>query len=137
MRTEVIRVATGSRETVHDITGECETFLRRTGARDGLLNVFIPHATAGIALIELGAGSDIDLLDAMATLLPKDDRWTHSHGSLGHGRSHVMPAIVPPHATIPVLEGRMALGTWQSVAVVDLNVDNIDRTVRLSFVDGG
>jgi secondary thiamine-phosphate synthase enzyme len=137
MRTEVIRVATGSRETVHDITGECETFLRRTGARDGLLNVFIPHATAGIALIELGAGSDLDLLETMASLLPKDDRWNHSHGSLGHGRSHVMPAIVPPHATIPVLEGRMALGTWQSVAVVDLNVDNIERKVRLSFVDGG
>src|SRR4051794_26152748 len=120
MRTEEIRVATGSRETVHDITGECDTFLSRTGAGDGLLNIFVPHATAGIALMELGAGSDTDLLDAMGSLLPKDDRWTHSHGSLGHGRSHVMPALVAPYATIPVVGGKMALGTWQSVAVVDL-----------------
>jgi secondary thiamine-phosphate synthase enzyme len=137
MHTEEIRVATGSRETVHDITGECEAFLSRVSARDGLLNIFVPHATAGIALIELGAGSDTDLLDAMGTLLPKDDRWTHSHGSLGHGRSHVMPALVPPYATIPVISGNMALGTWQSVAVVDLNVDNVVRKVRLSFVEGG
>jgi secondary thiamine-phosphate synthase enzyme len=137
MRTEVIRVATGSRETVHDITGDCETFLSRAGAGDGLLNIFVPHATAGIALIELGSGSEVDLLDAMRALLPKDDRWTHSHGSLGHGRSHVMPAIVPPHATIPVVEGKMALGTWQSVAVVDLNVDNVVRKVRLSFMASG
>jgi secondary thiamine-phosphate synthase enzyme len=137
MRTEVIRVATGSREAVHDITGECAGFLGRAGAADGLLSIFVPHATAGIALIELGAGSDVDLLDAMRTLLPKDDRWTHSHGSLGHGRSHVMPALVPPYATIPVVEGKMALGTWQSVALVDLNVDNVVRNVRLSFIDGG
>ncbi len=137
MRTEVIRVATGSRETVHDITGDCAAFLDRVEAGDGLLNIFVPHATAGVALLELGAGSDTDLLEAMRTLLPKDDRWAHSHGSLGHGRSHVMPAIVPPHATVPVIEGRMALGTWQSVAVVDLNVDNVVRNVRLSFVDGG
>jgi secondary thiamine-phosphate synthase enzyme len=137
MRTEVIRVATGSRETVHDITGECGEFLARSEAHDGLLNIFVPHATAGIALIELGAGSDVDLLAAMRTLLPKDDRWAHSHGSLGHGRSHVMPAVVPPYATIPVIDGEMALGTWQSVAVVDLNVDNVVRKVRLSFVDGG
>jgi secondary thiamine-phosphate synthase enzyme len=137
MRTEVIRVATGSRETVHDITGDCETFLSRAGAGDGLLNIFVPHATAGIALIELGSGSEVDVLDAMRALLPKDDRWAHSHGSLGHGRSHVMPAIVPPHATIPVVGGKMALGTWQSVAVVDLNVDNVVRKVRLSFMASG
>jgi secondary thiamine-phosphate synthase enzyme len=137
MRTEVIRVATGSREAVQDITGECEDFLARTRAADGLLHIFVPHATAGIALIELGSGSDVDLLDAMRALLPKDDRWAHSHGSLGHGRSHVMPALVPPYATIPVVGGKMALGTWQSVAVVDLNVDNVVRQVRLSFIDGG
>jgi secondary thiamine-phosphate synthase enzyme len=137
MRTEVIQVTTGSTETVQDITGECDRFLSRTGAADGLLNIFVPHATAGIALIELGSGSDDDLLDAMRALLPKDDRWAHSHGSLGHGRSHVMPAIIPPYATIPVLQGKMALGTWQSVAVVDLNVDNVVRKVRLSFIDGG
>ncbi len=96
--------------------------------------MFVPHATAGIALIELGAGSDHDLLAALDDLLPADDRWRHAHGSRGHGRSHVMPAFVPPHATIPVTAGRMALGTWQSVTLVDLNVDNEDRRVRLSFV---
>jgi secondary thiamine-phosphate synthase enzyme len=137
MRTEVIRVSTGRTETVHDITGECDAFLRGVGAKDGLLNVFVPHATAGIALIEMGSGSDADLLDAMGSLLPKDDRWTHSHGSPGHGRSHVMPAMVAPYATIPVVGGKPALGTWQSVAVVDLNVDNVEREVRLSFIDGG
>lgn len=137
MRTEVIRVATGSTAAVHDITGECHAFLRDAGAADGLLNLFVPHATAGIALIELGAGSDNDLLNAMDRLLPKDDRWVHSHGSPGHGRSHVMPALVAPYATIPVVDGGMALGTWQSVAVVDLNVDNVVRMVRLSFIDGG
>jgi secondary thiamine-phosphate synthase enzyme len=137
MRTEVIQVPTGSTETVHDITGECRKFLRDAGATDGLLNVFVPHATAGIALIEMGSGSDTDLLDAMGSLLPKDDRWTHSHGSRGHGRSHVMPAMIAPYATIPVVGGKLALGTWQSVAVVDLNVDNVERKVRLSFIDGG
>jgi secondary thiamine-phosphate synthase enzyme len=135
MRTEVIHVATGGTETVLDITGKCAEFVR--GAGDGLLNVFVPHATAGIALIELGAGSDDDLLSALRSLLPADDRWEHSHGSRGHGRSHVMPALVPPYATIPVIGGKMALGTWQSVAVVDLNVDNVERKVRLSFITGG
>jgi secondary thiamine-phosphate synthase enzyme len=135
MRSEVIHVATGGTETILDITGECAAFVR--GAGDGLLNVFVPHATAGIALIELGAGSDTDLLSALRELLPADDRWEHSHGSRGHGRSHVMPALVPPYATIPVIGGKMALGTWQSVAVVDLNVDNVDRKVRLSFITGG
>jgi secondary thiamine-phosphate synthase enzyme len=137
MRTEVIRVSTGSAETVHDISGECAAFLRDAGAADGLLNVFVPHATAGVALIELGSGSDDDLIDTMGALLPKDDRWTHAHGSPGHGRSHVMPAMIAPYATIPVIGGKLALGTWQSVAVVDLNVDNLERTVRLSFSDGG
>ena len=137
MRTEVVEVATGDKETVHDITGECSAFLRRAGATDGLLNIFVPHATAGIALIELGAGSDDDLLSALRDLLPPDDRWRHSHGSPGHGRSHVMPALVTPYATLPVIDGEMALGTWQSVALVDLNVDNVERNVRLSFVVGG
>jgi secondary thiamine-phosphate synthase enzyme len=137
MRTEVIDVATGNKEAVHDITGECEGFLRDSGARDGILNIFVPHATAGVALLELGAGSDQDLLAALGDLLPADDRWVHAHGSRGHGRSHVMPALVPPYAMIPVIDGRMALGTWQSVALVDLNIDNAVRQVRLSFVDGG
>jgi secondary thiamine-phosphate synthase enzyme len=135
MKSSVIQVSTGTREVVHDITAECERFAAAAGG-DGLLHVFVPHATAGVALIELGAGSDTDLLAALADLLPADDRWRHAHGSRGHGRSHVMPALIPPYATIPVLDGRMALGTWQSVAIVDLNVDNPDRQVRLSFVAG-
>jgi secondary thiamine-phosphate synthase enzyme len=134
MRTEVISVQTGSRPTVRDITAEAERFV--AGQGDGLLHVFVPHATAGVALIELGAGSDTDLLAALRELLPVDDRWRHAHGSRGHGRSHVMPALIPPYATIPVIEGRMALGTWQSVTIVDLNVDNTERQVRLSFLAG-
>ena len=104
------------------------------GRGDGLLHVFVPHATAGIAIIETGAGSDDDLLAALGDLLPADDRWRHAHGSRGHGRSHVMPALVPPYATVPVLDGRLALGTWQSICLVDLNVDNHERDVRLSFL---
>ena len=135
MESTVIRVATGARETVHDITGECERFAAQAGG-DGLLHVFVPHATAGVAIIELGAGSDDDLLAALRDLLPADDRWRHTHGSPGHGRSHVMPALIPPFATVPVVGGRLALGTWQSIALVDLNVDNPDRKVRLSFLKG-
>ncbi|MGW4470782.1 secondary thiamine-phosphate synthase enzyme YjbQ [Nonomuraea sp. NPDC004354] len=133
MKSQIISVTTGSRETVHDITGECEDFVRSVGG-DGLLHVFVPHATAGVALLELGSGSDDDLLATLADLLPADDRWRHAHGSRGHGRSHVMPALVPPYATVPVLGGRLELGTWQSIAVVDLNVDNRERQVRLSFL---
>ncbi|MER6414153.1 secondary thiamine-phosphate synthase enzyme YjbQ [Streptomyces humidus] len=133
--TRVLSVASGSRERVVDLTGECETFLRDVAAgRDGLLNVFVPHATAGIAIIETGAGSDDDLLAALHTLLPADDRWQHRHGSPGHGRDHVLPAFVPPHATLPVVEGRLELGTWQSVCLVDTNKDNVSRQVRLSFL---
>jgi secondary thiamine-phosphate synthase enzyme len=135
MRTTVIQVTTGRRETVHDITDECRKFVEDVGG-DGLLHVFVPHATAGVALMEMGAGSDRDLLAALAGLLPADDRWVHAHGSRGHGRSHVLPALVPPYATVPVVGGRMALGTWQSVALIDLNVDNPDRQVRLSFITG-
>ena len=134
MRSEVVSVHTGRREVVLDLTDRCADFVRGSG--DGLLHVFVPHATAGIAILETGAGSDDDLLAALDQLLPKDDRWRHRHGSPGHGRDHVMPAIVPPHATIPVLEGRLALGTWQSICLVDLNVDNPDREVRLSFLVG-
>lgn len=135
MDSEIIRVRTGSRETVHDITGECTEFAgRAAGGGDGLLHVFVPHATAGIALMELGARSDEDLLATLDALLPADGRWRHAHGSPGHGRSHVLPALVAPFATLPVIGGRLALGTWQSVALVDLNVDNPDRHVRLSFL---
>src|ERR1700761_2762562 len=143
MKTEIIEVRTGHREGVFDLTGECESFVANAadadadadagGDRDGMLNVFVPHATAGLAIIELGSGSDHDLLSVLAEVLPADDRWQHAHGSRGHGRSHVMPAFLPPSATVPVVNGRLALGTWQSIALVDLNVDNQVRQVRLSF----
>ena len=133
--THVIEVETGSTETVHDLTSACTAFLRDAArGRDGLLNVFVPHATAGIAVIETGAGSDDDLLASLRDLLPADDRWQHRHGSRGHGRDHVLPALVPPHATFPVVGGRLELGTWQSVVLVDTNRDNHRREVRLSFL---
>jgi secondary thiamine-phosphate synthase enzyme len=135
MESEVFGVATGRRERVHDITSECARFTARAaGGGGGLLHVFVPHATAGLVLMELGAGSDSDLLAVLAGLLPADDRWRHAHGSRGHGRSHVLPAFVTPFLVIPVLRGAMALGTWQSVALVDLNADNPDRRVRVSFL---
>ncbi|MEU6270220.1 YjbQ family protein [Saccharopolyspora shandongensis] len=136
MHSEEIEVRTGSVEVVYDLGAECERFLRSARARDGLLNVWVPHATAGLAIIETGAGSDDDLLAALRDLLPADDRWQHRHGSPGHGRDHVLPAFVPPYASIPVLGGEMALGTWQSVCLVDTNVDNPVRRVRLSFLPG-
>src|SRR3954451_2911290 len=134
MRTEMLTVRTGGRPVVRDITEECASFVH--GAGDGLLHVFVPHATAGLALIETGAGSDEDLLAALRDLLPADGRWRHRHGSPGHGRDHVLPALCPPYASVPVVEGAMALGTWQSVCLVDLNGDNPSRQVRLSFLAG-
>lgn len=133
--TRVLELRTGSTETVADLTRRCQAFLDDVAdGRDGLLNVFVPHATAGVAVIETGAGSDDDLLAALHDLLPPDDRWRHRHGSPGHGRDHVLPAFVPPHATLPVVGGRLQLGTWQSVCFVDTNGDNPDRQVRLSFL---
>lgn len=134
MRTEVIEIRTGGTERVVDLTRRIAEFCR--DEQDGLVNVWVPHATAGIAVIETGAGSDADLLDTLQTLLPGDDRWSHRHGTPGHGRDHVLPAIVAPSMSVPVLGGRMALGTWQSVCLVDTNVDNAVRTVRLSFLAG-
>ena len=132
MDSETRSYRTGDREAVLDLTDDCSAYA--AGRGDGLLHVFVPHATAGIAILETGAGSDDDLFAALADLLPADDRWRHRHGSAGHGRSHVMPALVPPYATVPVLDGRLALGTWQSICLVDLNVDNAVREVRLSFL---
>ncbi|MFE6765756.1 YjbQ family protein [Streptomyces sp. NPDC057689] len=133
--TTVLQITTGSTETVTDLTPDCEQFLARAASgRDGLLNIFVPHATAGIAVLETGAGSDDDLLATLHTLLPADNRWQHRHGTPGHGRDHVLPALVPPHATLPVIAGSLELGTWQSVCLVDTNVDNADRRVRLSFL---
>ncbi|MET7539396.1 YjbQ family protein [Streptomyces sp. NPDC005507] len=135
--TRILNVSTGSAERVVDLTHDCETFLSEVAAgRDGLLNIFVPHATAGVAVIETGAGSDDDLLTALHSLLPADDRWQHRHGSPGHGRDHVLPALVPPHATLPVIAGALEMGTWQSVCLVDTNVDNNNRHVRLSFFGG-
>ncbi len=117
-----------------DLTDDVERFARGRG--DGLLHVFVPHATAGIALMETGASSEGDLLDAIERLLPRDDRYAHRHGSPGHGADHVLPAFVAPSVVLPVLGGRVALGTWQRVVLVDTNVDNPRRRVRLSFVEG-
>jgi secondary thiamine-phosphate synthase enzyme len=134
MVTETRSYRTGSTEVVLDLTRDAADYVADKG--DGLLHVFVPHATAGIAIIETGAGSDDDLLAALGDLLPADDRWRHRHGSRGHGRSHVLPALVPPYATVPVAAGQLLLGTWQSICLVDLNVDNPDREVRFSFVTG-
>ncbi|MFI9156136.1 YjbQ family protein [Kitasatospora aureofaciens] len=130
-----LEITTGSREVALDITDRCVAFLNeRAPGRDGLLNVFVPHATAGIAVLETGSGSDDDFLAVMRDLLPADDRWRHRHGSPGHGRDHVVPGLVAPHATLPVLGGQLALGVWQSVVLIDTNGDNPRRTVRLSFL---
>jgi secondary thiamine-phosphate synthase enzyme len=134
VRTEILTIRTGGRPVVRDITAECTSFA--AGEGDGLLHVFVPHATAGLAILETGAGSDTDLLAALDRLLPADDRWRHRHGSRGHGRDHVLPAFVPPYATLPVVGGRIQLGTWQSICLVDTNVDNAERDVRLSFLAG-
>jgi secondary thiamine-phosphate synthase enzyme len=136
VHSSVIQVRTGTEEQVHDLTRDCAAFLAEIGAGEGLLHVWVPHATAGLAILETGAGSDTDLLAALRELLPPDGRWRHRHGSPGHGRDHVLPALVPPYASIPVLGGSMALGTWQSVCLVDLNRDNPVRQVRLSFLPG-
>jgi secondary thiamine-phosphate synthase enzyme len=137
MKSETRTYETGDRDVVLDLTDDCRAFVTEASeGGDGLLHLFVPHATAGVAIIETGAGSDDDLLAALGELLPADDRWQHRHGSRGHGRSHVMPALVPPYATLPVLGGRLELGTWQSVCLVDLNVDNHQREVRLSFLAG-
>ena len=133
--TTTFTLRTGQRDVVHDLTDKCAKFAAEAGG-DGLLHVFVPHATAGLAILETGSGSDDDLLALLADLLPADDRWRHAHGSRGHGRSHVMPALVPPYCSVPVVGGRLALGTWQSICLVDLNVDNAVRTVRVSMLRG-
>jgi secondary thiamine-phosphate synthase enzyme len=131
--TDVIDVDTSRRRTV-DLTDAVRAFCSRH--RDGLCNVFVPHATAGVAIIETGAGSDHDLVDTLERLLPRDDRYRHAHGSPGHGADHVLPALVAPSVTVPVQHGKPLLGTWQSVVLVDLNRDNPHRSVRLSFIGG-
>lgn len=136
MHSRELEVATGSDRRLVDLTLDCHRFLSDVAATDGLLTIFVPHATAGLVVVELGAGSDGDLVDALDRLLPRDDRWRHRHGSPGHGADHVLPLLVSPSLTIPVIDGRMTLGTWQSVALLDPNRDNPRRTVRLAFVAG-
>jgi len=135
MDTHVLTIETGYQRGAFDLTAEVARFV--AGRGDGFVNVFVPHATAGIAIIETGAGSDDDLMSAIDAVLPRDDRnYRHRHGSPGHGADHVMPGFIAPFATVPVLEGRPALGTWQSIVLVDPNEDNPTRQVRLSFIAG-
>jgi secondary thiamine-phosphate synthase enzyme len=119
-----------------DLTGSIAGWLAEERADDGLLNVFAPHATVGLVVMELHAGSEADLRDALDRLLPRDERYRHRHGSAGHGADHVLPAFLSPSVTLPVLGGRPALGTWQHVVMVDTNVDNPVRNIRLSFLAG-
>lgn len=133
MKRRQLRVDTGGRRGLFDITSECAEFV--AAESDGLLVVFVPHATAGIVVMELGSGSDADLVEALDRLLPRDEgRWRHRHGSVGHGADHVLPLLAPPSVSVPVGEGRLLLGTWQSIALLDPNPDNAVRTVSLTFV---
>ena len=134
MRSTELTIHTGRRRGIFDITRECADFV--AGAGDGLLNVFVPHATCGLVIMELGSGSEADLQEALDRLLPRDDRYVHRHGTTGHGADHVVPAFAPPSISVPVSDGRLALGTWQSIGLLDTNVDNERRSVRLTFVAG-
>ncbi|HVM29590.1 MAG TPA: secondary thiamine-phosphate synthase enzyme YjbQ [Candidatus Limnocylindrales bacterium] len=128
-----LRVHTGSRRGLFDITADCAEFV--AGRGDGALLVFVPHATAGVVVMELGSGSEADLVDRLDQLLPRQDAvWRHRHGSNGHGADHVLPLLVPPSVSVPVVDGRLGLGTWQSIALLDPNPDNAARTVRLTFL---
>lgn len=133
MRSKQLAVDT-SRAQVVDITDDIEAFV--TDAGDGLLSILALHATAGLALMETGSGSEGDLVRALERLLPRDDRYSHRHGSAGHGADHLLPALVSPSLTLPVTGGRLVLGTWQRVVLVDLNADNPQRGVRLDFLAG-
>lgn len=137
MRTLELEVRTGRDRGLTDLTPACARFVAdAAGEGDGLLSVFVPHATAGVVVLELGAGSEVDAMQALDRLLPRDDRWVHRHGSAGHGADHLVPLLAPPSLSVPVVGGRMALGTWQSIALLDPNADNATRRVRLSFVAG-
>jgi secondary thiamine-phosphate synthase enzyme len=134
MKTTELEVRTGTTRGLFDLTEACARFV--AGAGDGLLNVFVPHATAGVVIVELGAGSDDDLVATLDRLLPRDDRWRHRHGSAGHGADHVVPLLAAPSVVVPVVAGQLQLGTWQSIALLDPNPDNATRTVRLSLLTG-
>ena len=133
MKTAVMTVTTGSTKTTFDMTGEVARFV--AGEGDGLVNIFVPHATAGVAILETGAGSDQDLIDSIDRILPPDDTlYRHRHGSPGHGADHIVPAWIAPSIVVPVVDGQLALGTWQSIVLVDTNRDNVRRSVRLTLM---
>ncbi|MDQ4148861.1 MAG: secondary thiamine-phosphate synthase enzyme YjbQ [Actinomycetota bacterium] len=132
MKTHRFSVSTGSSRQIVDITGEVSRFVREKG--DGLLNISVPHATAGLVIMELGSGSEADLWNCLDQLMPRDRRYVHSHGSKGHGADHLLPAFLAPTLTLPVVDGRVLLGTWQSIAMVDPNVDNPERELLLAFL---
>ena len=134
MKTTELTIQTARRRGLFDLTDACDRFV--AGEGDGLLTVFVPHATAGLVVVELGAGSDADLMASLDRLLPRDDRWVHRHGASGHGADHRVSLLAPPSLTIPVIGGRLTLGTWQSIALLDPNQDNSARTVRLAFLPG-
>jgi secondary thiamine-phosphate synthase enzyme len=134
METAELRLDTAGRQVL-DLTDQVAGFAAQAGG-DGLLQVFVPHATAGLAVMETGAGSEEDLQEVLARLLPRDDRWRHRHGSRGHGADHLLPVFAGPSLTVPVQGGRLLLGTWQRICLVDLNDDNPHRRVRLSFLSG-
>jgi secondary thiamine-phosphate synthase enzyme len=134
VKTVELEIQTGHRRGLFDLTDRCAQFV--IGEGDGLLSIFVPHATAGLVVIELGAGSDADLMAALDRLLPRDDRWSHRHGSAGHGADHLVAMVASPSLTIPVVGGRLMLGPWQSVALLDPNPDNDTRAVRLAFLPG-
>jgi secondary thiamine-phosphate synthase enzyme len=133
METKLLTYDTSRRKIV-DLTQDARSFCNGRG--DGLLNLFAPHSTVGLVIMELGSQSDVDLEAALRRLLPRDDRYAHKHGATGHGADHLVPAFLAPSLTLPVEDGRVLLGTWQSIVLVDLNVDNPERQVRLSFVAG-
>ena len=132
MKVTRVQVTTGHDRKIVDLTNEVSRFV--TGEGDGLLNISVPHATAGLVVMELGSGSEQDLWDRLDQLLPRDERYVHSHGSKGHGADHILPAFLAPALTLPVIAGRVSLGTWQSIAMVDSNVDNPNREVLLTFM---
>ncbi|HEY4189823.1 MAG TPA: secondary thiamine-phosphate synthase enzyme YjbQ [Candidatus Limnocylindrales bacterium] len=137
MQSIELEVRTGRDRGFTDLTPACARFAAESAVGgDGLLSVFVPHATAGVVILELGAGSDVDAVAALDRLLPRDDRWAHRHGSPGHGADHVLPLLAAPSITVPVIGGRLALGTWQSIALLDPNGDNATRRIRLSFLGG-
>lgn len=137
MRSLEIEVRTGRARGLTDLTPACARFAAEaSGGGDGLLSVFVPHATAGVVVLEMGSGAEADAMAALDRLLPRDDRYAHRHGSPGHGADHLLPLLAPPSLTVPVLGGRLALGSWQSIALLDPNPDNDTRRVRLSLLAG-